>query len=90
MVIPLILTLLVNVAAVPVMMLSVDATPVKLEPSPVNEVAFTAPPTSRVVVGMELLIPTLTLVPSTTNVLVSAISASVTALVVMPRLFFYL
>jgi len=53
-------------------------------------VALMFPPTSRVTVGFALAIPTLWLVPSTTNVLVSAISASVTALVIMLRLFFYL
>ena len=85
----------VKVAATPVMFLTamsgVPINPVELPVTiPVNQVAFISPPTSRVVVGMELLIPTLLLVPSTTNVLVSAISASVTALVIMLRLFFYL
>ena len=37
------LTTLLNVAAVPVIILSVDATPVKAEPSPENELAVTIP-----------------------------------------------
>ena len=45
-VMPVILTLPVNVAAVPVTILSVDATPVNPEPSPENEVAVTTPVTT--------------------------------------------
>jgi len=50
-------TRLLNVAAVPVMMLSVDATPVSPVPSPTNAVAvsvpltFASPPTSNLTVG---------------------------------------
>ena len=40
---PLILTPAVNVAAVPVMILSVDATPVRPDPLPTKEVAVTTP-----------------------------------------------
>ena len=36
-------TVLVNVAAVPVIILSVDATPVRFVPSPTNDVAVTTP-----------------------------------------------
>ena len=36
-------TVLVNVAAVPVIMLSVDATPIRFDPSPTNDVAVTTP-----------------------------------------------
>ena len=72
---PLTVTPPVNVAAVPVMILSVDATPVNPVPSPLKLVAvsvpltFASPPTSRVTVGLALEIPTLWLVPSIVNVL---------------------
>ena len=42
-VIPEIFTLLLNVAAVPVTILSVDATPVRPSPDPMNDVAVTTP-----------------------------------------------
>ena len=55
---PLTVTPPVKVAAVPVMMLSVDATPVNPAPSPVNAVATTTPSTSSLTVGTVLPIPT--------------------------------
>ena len=48
--------------------MSVLATPVNPAPSPVNAVATTTPPTSRVTVGLALAIPTLWLLPSIVNV----------------------
>ena len=48
---PLTVTPPVNVAAVPVIMLSVEATPVNPVPLPTNAVAVTVPSTSNLVVG---------------------------------------
>ena len=45
------LTTLLKVAAVPVMMFSVEATPVRLDPSPEKDVALTTPTTVNLVVG---------------------------------------
>ena len=56
----------VNVAAVPVTMFSVEATPVRPAPSPKKLVALTTPTTFNFSTGVVLLIPTL-LLESTVN-----------------------
>jgi hypothetical protein len=56
-------TLLLKVAAVPVIMLSVDATPVRFVPSPTNEVAVITPiavipPPTTTIPCLAVMIPT--------------------------------
>ena len=81
---PLILTLLLNVAAVPVMMLSVDATPVKPVPSPTNDVAVIIP---LVLIETVVPIPTDASLPAlswkVTSPLLSCLIAIVVAVPIM-------
>ena len=50
----------VNVAAVPVIMLSVDATPVKPSPDPTNDVAVIIPAPTSIPVEFAVIIPAIT------------------------------
>ena len=72
---PLILTPPVKVAAVPVMMLSVDATPVSPSPDPTNDVAVMIPaPASIPVELMVTAVPTIALVDVVTPVTTAPVS----------------
>ena len=63
-------TVLVNVAAVPVIMLSVDATPVRFVPSPTNDVAVTTP--TAVIPPPTTTIPCLAVITPTESMLVTS------------------